>query len=335
MLEGFTKSMGDIRYAIAGSPVKHSLSPLLTALVCDALGLTRGPVSLHMELVDATRISDALAWGYAGAVPQPMEWDSTQSPFGKFRTTALLEKAMTSARQIEEGSPYLTQEHDGSNIPTFNFELDALPTRMFKNEIWMNLTSPLKHQLDSDAVVCIDQSMEYKSINALRWDGKGWWCGGFDGLGVCEVFQHLGFEPNQHVLGIIGGGGAARSTAAAWAERGGRINSIGGRRELMNGPWDQALTDDEANMTVNFEPADVNAEHPNLLNGIYVEMEGPAEERLRQLAQPPYDGRWLLVAQHLACWRWLWAPELADSLPSLDLLLTRLVEAETTLAEYA
>ena len=42
-----------------------------------------------------------------------------------------------------------------------------------------------------------------------------------------------------------------------------------------------------------------------------------------------------LGAQHLACWRTLWAPERADELPSLGHLLTQLLEAETVLASYA
>jgi hypothetical protein len=47
------------------------------------------------------------------------------------------------------------------------------------------------------------------------------------------------------------------------------------------------------------------------------------------------DGRWLLSAQHLECWRQLWAPHVADLLPSLDLLVSMLVAAESVLASYS
>ena len=100
MSDSYGLFMGEIRYGIAGSPITHSLSPLLMALVCDHLGLVSRTRSLSIELVDATSISDALAWGYAGSVPRPQEWDLTQAVFGKFRTTALLEKAVTAARAV-------------------------------------------------------------------------------------------------------------------------------------------------------------------------------------------------------------------------------------------
>jgi hypothetical protein len=64
-------------------------------------------------------------------------------------------------------------------------------------------------------------------------------------------------------------------------------------------------------------------------------MEGTVDERVALIGGEVLDGRWLLVAQHLACWRQLWAPERRDDLPSLGLLLTRLLEAECVLSSYA
>ena len=71
----------------------------------------------------------------------------------------------------------------------------GLPTRMFDEEIWLNLTAPLKHQLDSGAVVAVDDCMVNKCVNALRWDGRGWWCAGVDGEGVLDVLHHHGVNP--------------------------------------------------------------------------------------------------------------------------------------------
>ena len=60
-------------------------------------------------------------------------------------------------------------------------------------------------------------------------------------------------------------------------------------------------------------------------------MEGDVAQRVEELSKL-IDGRWLLCAQHLAAWATLWAPGLVDFLPSVELLMTRLVYAEHTLA---
>lgn len=326
--------MAAIRYGIAGTPVEQSLSPLLTALVADHLGLFRSEKKLSMELVNVASIHDALAWGYAGAVPSPIDWVYTQAVFGKFRTKALLEKAVKGAALVEVEDPHLTTDHpllaERSPEP-----LSGLPTRMFDEEIWVNLTAPLKHQLDTSAVMCLDDSMATKSVNALRWDGKGWWCCGVDGEGVLSVLLHHGINPKKHVLGLVGGGGAARSTASAWARNEGRIHTLESKRALENGPWDEHLTDQRPDFIVDFDGTWKHDGDMLVLTSAYEALLGDYDARIESLLGPSLNGRWMLVAQHLACWSQLWAPELAEHLPSLPLLLTRLVEAELTLASYA
>ncbi|MGB1354444.1 MAG: hypothetical protein ACPG79_01480 [Poseidonia sp.] len=326
--------MAAIRYGIAGTPVEHSLSPLLTALVADHLGLNRSGNMLSMELLDVASIHDALAWGYAGAVPSPIDWVYTQAVFGKFRTKALLEKAVKAAASVEVEDPHLTTDSplltEHSPLP-----LNGLPTRMFNEEIWVNLTAPLKHQLDSSAVMCLDDSMATKSVNALRWDGKGWWCCGVDGEGILSVLLHHGIDPKQHVLGLVGGGGAARSTASVWARNAGRIHPLKSKRVLESGPWDESLTEKEPDVIVDFDGTWEGDGDMLVLNATYQPMDGDYDARIESLIGPSLNGRWMLVAQHLACWSQLWAPEMAQQLPSLPLLLTRLVEAELMLAHYA
>ena len=99
--------MPAIRYGIAGRPVDHSLSPLLTALVARHLGIALSDKQLAMELVDVNNLPDALAWGYAGAVPQPIPWVYTGAVFGKFRTKALLKKALEAASEVSDVHPLL------------------------------------------------------------------------------------------------------------------------------------------------------------------------------------------------------------------------------------
>ena len=335
MSDSYGKVMGEIRYGIAGSPITHSLSPMLMALVCDHLGLVKRSRALKIELVDASSISDALAWGYAGSVPRPQEWNLTQAVFGKFRTTALLEKAVNAAREVKIPAASLATKSPSFVLENYLMKFKELPTRMFDDEIWMNLTTPLKHQLDSEAVISLDGSREIKSINALRWDGKGWWSAGFDGLGVCIVMAHHGRPPQNTVLGLIGGGGAARSTAQAWSQHGGLINILGGRRELGDGPWSDSLTETPPDVVVNFDDGKPSNDVEVLLHASYGPMEGALDERIDRILAKPLDGRWLLVAQHLACWSRLWAPEREEELPSLELLLNRLIVAETTLQQYA
>lgn len=325
-----------IRYGIAGRPVDHSLSPLLMALVCDHLGLNTNGKNLDMELVDVGTMTDALAWGYAGAIPSQVDWVYTSSVFGKFRTTALLKKAVEAAREaVEPFSSFRSQTTDGPS-PQISHDSQGLPTRMFGEEIWLNLTAPLKHQLDSSAVQSVDDAMSTKSVNALRWDGRGWWCGGFDGQGVVDVLHHHGRSPSQHVLGLHGGGGGARSTADAWSKLGGKLTLLESRRTLEDGGWKEALCDEVPDVVVDFDGlAEPHEEGKITMMAAYSPMAGTVEERAAALSSGPLDGRWLLVAQHLVCWRKLWAPERANELPSLGLIMTRLVVAETLLAAYA
>ena len=325
--------MAAIRYGIAGQPVDHSLSPLLTSLVARHLALMDDDKHLTMELIDVNSIQDALAWGYAGAVPEPIPWVFTGSIFGKFRTRALLKKAVDAASLVDEVHPQLTSAQNESFMPAVATK--KLPTRLFAEEIWLNLTAPLKHQLDSGAVMAVDASMANKCVNALRWDGRGWWCAGLDGNGVVEVMFHHGLTPENHVIGLIGGGGAARSTATAWTKRGGRVHPLSSRRDLDEGPWVDGLTEAEPDAIVDFDNEGASSNGVLLLKSTYQPMQGTIDERAASIAGDVLDGRWLLVAQHLACWRQLWAPERADDLPSLGLLLTRLLEAECVLSSYA
>ena len=325
--------MPAIRYGIAGRPIAHSLSPLLTALVARHLGIALNDKQLTMELVDVDNIPDALAWGYAGAVPEPIPWAYTSAVLGKFRTKALLKKALDAASEITEVHSLLVGVKGAT--PPVDDSSSPLPTRMFEQEVWLNLTAPLKHQLDSGAVMAVDDSMSNKCVNVLRWDGRGWWCAGVDGLGVADVPHHHGLTPMEHVLGLVGGGGAARSSAAAWANLGGRVHQMNSRRMFDDGPWMDAMTDDAPDMVVDFDNDGLSTDGLRVLCSVYGPMEGTVDERAAAITGDALDGRWLLVAQHLACWRVLWAPERASELPSLGLLLSRLLEAESLLASYA
>jgi len=348
-----------IRYAIAGSPVEQSLSPLLLAIVHDHVVSIKQKVSadfklLKLDLVETTAIEDALAWGYAGSMPNSLPWKWTGAPFGKYRTTALLEKAVEASREVLDCSVLLESKTNKSlelQIQELSDKMklvgnSKLPKSALREEVWINLTAPLKHTLVSNAVNSIDNSMEIKSVNCLRWDGQGWFCGTFDGLGVISIADYHGVDvADGAVIAILGGGGAARSTAYEWINSGGKVIAIEGRRPLPEGEWINSKEYvGKIDVFINFDGSDIGEIEDAILihdkakfvfKAPYTLMQGTAEERIEMLAEGPFDGRWLLVAQHLECWSNFWAPQLGDMLPSIGLLLTKLAYAEAMLESYA
>lgn len=344
--------MARVRYAVAGSPVAHSLSPLLFGLVVSNLEKFGKKIPLSMKhtdvtLVETSGIEDALGWGYAGHSPHAPLWQYTAAPFGKYRTKALFERAIQSAMKIEDSDSRLVSDYESellveiSQSPTATEDSNHPPSQWLDNEVWLNLTSPLKHQLSSDAVSTIDHSMKLQAVNTLRWDGQGWWCAGVDGLGVVSVAQYHGVDAESGaLLGLRGGGGAARSTASAWINAGGKIRIFEGRRPLeLPFEFEEDSSDKSLDFVIDFDgdseilPAFESC--PLQLDPRYSAVEGDFNQRVQLMQLHPLDGRWMLAAQHLEAWRHLWAPQYADYLPSLGLLLTQLIHAENVLFENA
>jgi shikimate 5-dehydrogenase len=92
---------------------------------------------------------------------------------------------------------------------------------------------------------------------------------------------------------------------------------------------------EEAVFGVNFDAELGTAAGPLVLDAWYQPFSGDLETMLQLTGGRRLNGRWMLVAQHLACWEHLWAPHLKDVLPSIDLLLTQLLHAEALLNQYA
>ena len=106
--------MADVYYGLAGSPVSHSLSPVLINIVAQHLSqvLPKGDKFsiIATDLIDAKFIQDALAWGYVKSTPNPIDWDLTGAPFGKFRNRALMQKVLDSTIGVKESFSELTKE---------------------------------------------------------------------------------------------------------------------------------------------------------------------------------------------------------------------------------
>jgi len=309
--------MGKVRHGVAGYPIEHSLSPVLTAIVHAHLSRTDNvelPGLKGVVVIPTEGVENALAWGYAGALPSPPDWDLVGSPLGKFRANTLLDRAVNVSMDYLEGD---------SRLPDATLaKTESTSQRFDDDEVWLSLTSPLKHQLSAAAVKCVDNAMEIRSVNTLRWDGISWWAASSDGPGMCMVANAFGYD-FENVLGITGGGGTARSVAAAWSANGGKVKQVGGKRLLDDdGPWN--LCDEEPKFCINFD------DDGGDLSVRYQKMEGDFESRIDYLSKNA-DGRWLLCAQHLHSWANLWAPKYSEHLPSLSLLLTRLVAVEVQL----
>ena len=338
--------MADVYYAVAGHPVNHSLSPVLVNIVAQFVSSQVKPAKAfklsQTDLVDAEQIQDALAWGYVKFIPKTIDWDLTGAPFGKFRNKALMQKVLESTKDMVDSIKGLEQEKHNNirkNLP-FNVKFD-LPKQSFSEEIWLNLTSPLKHQLRSRAVLDFNDSTLIESVNVLRWDGFGWWSSNVDGSGVARVAQYFGIDiANGAVIGIVGGGGAARSTARTWQELGGVVKSFGGKRDLRDFDWFKSSADESqvCDVFINFDndsvPQNVTV-RGFVMRATYHAIDGGLEQRIAKISDEVIDGRWFLAAQHLECWSQLWAPQVADLLPTLDLLVSMLVTAESVLASYS
>ena len=86
--------MADLYYGVAGTPVSHSLSPVLMNIMVQHVNShlkTKDSFKLHCtDLIEESLIQDALAWGYVKSTPKIVDWDLTKSPFGKFRNSWLV-----------------------------------------------------------------------------------------------------------------------------------------------------------------------------------------------------------------------------------------------------
>ena len=141
-----------------------------------------------------------------------------------------------------------------------------------------------------------------------------------------------------------GGGGAARSSAVAWAQRGGKIWSSGGRRALGNrGPWAGHLIEGDAvvdhvgkRLLIDF---DLSPGDPPSIASVSADLHlvssynsGVVQQLVEQTdTVTSLDGRWLLTAQHLCAWSDLFAPLIVQQLPGLGQTMMWLNQLESAL----
>ena len=187
-------------------------------------------------------------------------------------------------------------------------------------ELWLSCTAPLKHSPQTR--LGVNGPMGVNAVNQLKRIDGNWSATSTDGVGFIAACRHIGIEPNGSTLRMRGGGSAARAIAAAWADEGGKIIPIEGRRPLVSGPWDGAIIFDseeiEADIAIDLDAAAGGGESIELSAKIQVSISYGEKASSDEFAVI------MVAAQHLEAWKMLYAPERAADLLSLSLLLKRL-----------
>ena len=318
----------EVHCVVAGSPVSHSLTPVLSLLVDFHLNQNGQRSIVGTSCYDTKDLSELLGQIVLGGnlgtkVPTNHLLDLVQS--ATHDITTFPEGWGVNALDLDE---YSEVESPYGDSPL----------------VWVSLTTPLKHGLSSrSGVISSDRSLEIASTNQVRWDGHHLVTGSTDGLGVVLVARSFGlFSHSKPPLLILrGGGAAARSVAEAWAKAGGEIYCVTGRRPLdERGPWASSLISSlegsnlSSKLYIDFDSGlEGNSDHPppiqvdiqlspsyNDLGSIY-----PVQGSTGTLH---LDGRWMLAAQHLIAWAIFIEPSRREYLPSLPLLLYRLSDVE-------
>ena len=237
----------------------------------------------------------------------PAYWGIAGYPISHSLTPRLFE-IVGAEIGLDAQSVYL----EADSMDEFETNLENL-----QGDIWLSCTAPLKHSPQARLAVSGPEGVN--AINQLKRINGVWSGTSTDGVGFVAACRHIGVEPNGSILRMRGGGSAARAIAAAWAEEGGSIIPLEGRRELVGGPWDSAIiSEGEADLAIDLDAAAGGGESAGLSAKQQVSIsygEGATAEDFAVI---------MVAAQHLEAWKHLYAPEKAADLPSLSLLLDRL-----------
>ena len=302
----------------------------------------------EMRLLESTDLSGPMAWAWVSKSPANVEISNRL--YGDLSNQKSLSKLLEITDEIVSRNVQPSSELAPFGESFVKAPSDPQKTVTGDTESWISITTPLKHMLSPrSGVHQIDSSLENGSVNQLRWNGSHWYCAGTDGRGLVAVATHFGFDFNMEgidspLLCMNGGGGAARSSAVAWAQNGGKIWSSGGRRALGNrGPWVGQLIEGDAvvdhvgkRLLIDF---DLNPGEPLSAPSVSTDLHlvssynsGPVEQLVGQTDSGiSLDGRWLLTAQHLCAWADLFIPSMVEELPGLAQTMAWLAQLESAL----
>ena len=190
-------------------------------------------------------------------------------------------------------------------------------TNKIKGNFWLSVTSPLKHQLHGE--FNLECTKEIGAINQII-NYEGEWRGfNTDGLGFIKAVEYIGFEVNDSVLQIKGGGSTARSVAYQWSKYGGKLIIERGRRDIGNGSWKKSITKNlNPDLSINFD----------VLPGINMDKNMIPDKHYVISYDENYNkddfGIIMLVAQHLEAWKFMISDEFKERLPTIKQVLSKL-----------
>ncbi|MDE0953841.1 MAG: hypothetical protein OR994_04135 [Candidatus Poseidoniales archaeon] len=193
--------------------------------------------------------------------------------------------------------------------------------RGLEGDLWFSCTAPLKHA--PQVRLGVEGPEGVNAINQLMRTEGNWIGTSTDGLGFVAACRHIGIDPNGSILRMRGGGSAARAIAAAWADVGGIIIPVNGRRALSSGPWDESIIESGyANLAIDLDAT--------AGGGDSVQLEAQRQVSISYGEQASSDefAVIMVAAQHLEAWKHLYAPERAEDLPTLSLILEKLATIE-------
>ena len=237
----------------------------------------------------------------------PAYWGIAGYPISHSLTPKLFE-IVGAELGLKAQSVYL----EADSMDEFEANLENL-----QGDIWLSCTAPLKHSPQARLAVSGPEGVN--AINQLKRTNGIWSGTSTDGVGFVAACRHIGVEPNGSILRMRGGGSAARAIAAAWAEEGGSVIPIEGRRPLIGGPWDSVIiSDGEADLAIDLDAAAGGGESAELSAKQQVSISYGEDATVDDFAVI------MVAAQHLEAWKRLFAPEIREEIPSLDDLLARL-----------
>ena len=181
-------------------------------------------------------------------------------------------------------------------------------------DIWISCTAPLKHSPQERLGVTGPEGIN--AINQLKRSDGEWSGTSTDGVGFVVAVKHIGINPKGTILKMRGGGSAARSIAAAWSSEGGFILPIEGRRNLVEGPWNEAIVKEgNAGIAIDLDAIAGGGDSEKLDSERQVSISYGENWKVDDFAII------MVAAQHLEAWKKLFSPNKIDQLPSLVELL--------------
>lgn len=204
---------------------------------------------------------------------------------------------------------------EANSMDEFETNLENL-----QGDIWLSCTAPLKHSPQARLAVSGPEGVN--AVNQLKRTNGVWSGTSTDGVGFVAACRHSGIEPKGSILRMRGGGSAARAIAAAWAEEGGSIITVEGRRSLVSGPWDSAIVSQgEADLSIDLDAIAGGGDSERLDADKQVSISYGENWKIDDFAVI------MVAAQHLEAWKKLFSPNKIDQLPSLVELLELLEES--------